>query len=167
MGKYFFYTVIRPFLSSTGSLWSCTGLQRTFFLMPLKLLSYVKHPQDRILLTEQIKWTGFYMRGILVVINPRKWFVKDSHYNVKSVQIRNLFWSVFSHIGNEYADLQSKSLCSVQIQENKDKNKLCILTFYTQWSLKVPHNLINISVWHTANIEFVLTLSINVIPEGK
>ena len=108
VGKYFFYTVIRPFLSWTGSSWSCTGLQRNFFLMPLKLLSFVKHPQDRILLTEQIKWTGFYMRGILVVINPRKWFVKDSHYNVKSVQIRNLFWSIFSYIQSEYREMRTR-----------------------------------------------------------
>ena len=76
--------------------------------MPLKLLSYVKHPQDRILLTEQIKWTSFYVRGILVVINPRKWFAKDSRHNVKSVQIRNLFWSIFSCIQSEYRKMLTK-----------------------------------------------------------
>ena len=68
MGKYFFYTVIRPFLSWTGSLWRCTGLQINFFLMPLKSLSYVKHPQDRILLTEQIKWVSIWEEYWLLLI---------------------------------------------------------------------------------------------------
>ena len=42
-------------------------------------------------------------------------------YRVKSVQIRNCFWSVFSCIRTEYGDLLCKSPYSVRIQENTDQ----------------------------------------------
>ena len=40
--------------------------------------------------------------------------------------------SQFSRIRTEYWDLQSKSLYSIQIQENLDQQKLCIWTLFTQ-----------------------------------
>ena len=39
------------------------------------------------------------------------------HY-VKSVRMSEFFWSVFSDIWTEYGDLQSRSMCSVQILAN-------------------------------------------------
>ena len=55
---------------------------------------------------------------------------------VKSVQIRNFFWSVFSCIWTEYDDLLRKFLYSVQVQKNTDQKKLRIWTLFTQWSLR-------------------------------
>ena len=46
-------------------------------------------------------------------------------------------WSYFSSglscMRNKYEDLQSKSSYPVQILENTDKKKLCILPLFTQW----------------------------------
>ena len=42
-------------------------------------------------------------------------------------------WSVFSCIRNEYGDLRTKSLYSVQIQENAGQKKLRIWTIFTKW----------------------------------
>ena len=50
---------------------------------------------------------------------------------VKSVQIRSIFWSVFSDIWIEYWDLRSKSPHSVRMQENTDQKKLRIWTLFT------------------------------------
>ena len=46
------------------------------------------------------------------------------------------FWSVFSHIRNEYRDLRSKSRYSVWMRENADEKKLRIWTLFTQWHTK-------------------------------
>ena len=46
----------------------------------------------------------------------------------KSVQIRSLFWSVFSCIRTEYGNLIHKSLYSVRIEENTNQKKLRIWT---------------------------------------
>ena len=43
---------------------------------------------------------------------------------VKSVQIQNFFWSVFSCVQNQYRELRS-------IQENTDQKKLCIWILFT------------------------------------
>ena len=48
------------------------------------------------------------------------------------VQIWTFFWSVFSCIWSEYADLQSKSLYSVRIKENTGQKNLRIWTLFTQ-----------------------------------
>ena len=53
------------------------------------------------------------MRGLLKVYN----------HDVKSVQIRSFFWSVFSCIRTEYGNLRSKSPYSVRIQKNTDQKK--------------------------------------------
>ena len=63
---------------------------------------------------------------------------------VKSVQIRNFFWSVSSHIWTEYGDLRGKSQYSVRIRENTDQKKLRLWTLFTQWQsvafLKTGHD---------------------------
>ena len=51
---------------------------------------------------------------------------------VKIVQIRSLFWSVFSCTRTKHGNLRSKSPYSVQIQENTDQKKLGIWTLFTQ-----------------------------------
>ena len=44
------------------------------------------------------------------------------------------FWSAFSHIRAGYGDLLHKFPSSVQMQENTNKKKLRITTFYAQRS---------------------------------
>ena len=51
---------------------------------------------------------------------------------MRSVQIRNFFWSVFSCIRTEYGDLLPTSSYSARIQENTDREKLSIWTFFMQ-----------------------------------
>ena len=51
---------------------------------------------------------------------------------VKSVQIRNFFWSVFSCIRTKYGDLLRKFPYLIRIQENMDQKKLRIWTLFTQ-----------------------------------
>ena len=63
---------------------------------------------------------------------------------MKSVQIRNFFWSVFSCIQTEYEDLLRKSPYSVRIQGNIDQKKLRILTLFTQCNFS--NDLIDIDV---------------------
>ena len=58
--------------------------------------------------------------------------VSSSSHWVKSIQIRSIFWSVFSYIQTEYRDLCRKFSNWVQIQENTDQKKLRIWTFFTQ-----------------------------------
>ena len=55
---------------------------------------------------------------------------------MKSVQMRTFFWSLFSTIRTEYADLRNLSPFSVQIQENTDHKKLRIRTLFTQWNIQ-------------------------------
>ena len=63
-------------------------------------------------------------------------FYRGRFHCVKTVQIRSFFWSVFSSTRTEYGYLQSKSPCSVRIQENKDQKKLRIWINFTQCSLE-------------------------------
>ena len=58
---------------------------------------------------------------------------------VKGVQIRSVFWSVFSCTRTEYRDLRSKSPYSVRIQENTDQKILRIWTLFTQWRYLILH----------------------------
>ena len=51
---------------------------------------------------------------------------------VKSLQIRSIFWFVFSSIRTECGDLRSKSPYSVRIKGNTDQKKLRIWTRFTQ-----------------------------------
>ena len=52
------------------------------------------------------------------------------HY-VKSVQIRSLFWSVFSRIRTEYGEIRSISPYSVRMWENTDQRKLRIYYIFS------------------------------------
>ena len=56
-------------------------------------------------------------------------------FRKNSVKIKHteFFWSVFSCIWTEYADLLRKSPYSVPILENTEQNKLRIWTVFTQW----------------------------------
>ena len=54
---------------------------------------------------------------------------------MKSVQIRSFFWSVFSRIRTEYGEIRNISPYSVRMWENTDQKKLCIWTLFTQWKL--------------------------------
>ena len=45
----------------------------------------------------------------------------DNVHCVKSVQIRSLFWSVFSRIRTEYGEILRISQYSVRMQENTDQ----------------------------------------------
>ena len=62
-------------------------------------------------------------------------FNKVEHY-VKGVQIRSVFWSVFSCTRTKYGDLRSKS---PYIQENTDQKILRIWTLFTQWRYLILH----------------------------
>ena len=55
---------------------------------------------------------------------------------MKIVQIRNFFWSVFSHIRTEYGEILRISPYSAQMQENTNLKKLRIWTLFTQWLWK-------------------------------
>ena len=51
---------------------------------------------------------------------------------VKSVQIRNFFWSIFSRSQTEYGEILRISPYSVRMWENTDQEKLRTWTFFTQ-----------------------------------
>ena len=55
---------------------------------------------------------------------------------VKSVQMQNLFWSVFSRIRIEYGEIRSTSPYSVRMRENKDQKQLPIWALFTQCQWK-------------------------------
>ena len=57
---------------------------------------------------------------------------RHKQHCVKSIQIWNFFWSVFSEIIRFYGDLRSISPYSVRMQENTDQKKLHIWTLFTQ-----------------------------------
>ena len=87
------------------------------------------------------------------VLNFIKSWIFDIHdtngiHCQKSVQIRSLFWSVFSCIRTEYGVFLRKSPYSVQIQENTDQQKLHIWTFF---SLKLLSHLNKLKSWHNSN----------------
>ena len=64
---------------------------------------------------------------------------------VKSVQIRNFYWSAFSCMWTKYGDLRSKSPYSVRIQKNMDQKKHRIWTLFTQCS----GNMLYLFFWDT------------------
>ena len=51
---------------------------------------------------------------------------------VKTVQIRSIFWSVFSRIRTKYGEIRSISPYSVRMRENTDQKILRIWTLFTQ-----------------------------------
>ena len=53
---------------------------------------------------------------------------------LKCVQIRSLFWSLFSRIRTEYGEILRISPYSVRMRENTDQKKPCVWTLFTQWS---------------------------------
>ena len=55
---------------------------------------------------------------------------------MKSVQIRCIFWSVFSRIRTEYGEIRSISSYSVRMRENTDQKKHRIWTLFTQCANK-------------------------------
>ena len=59
-------------------------------------------------------------------------FRENKYLIVKSVQIRSLFWFVFSHIQIETKDLRNKSPYSFRIGEITDQKKLRIRTLFLQ-----------------------------------
>ena len=93
------------------------------------------------------------------------YFLKSSviyifHY-VKSVQMRSFFWSVFSCMHTEYADLPSKSLYSVWIQENTDQKKLRITVLQSLSILiRVPNNC-TVKNSNEINLQFCLFLMLS------
>ena len=53
-------------------------------------------------------------------------------FHVKSAQIRNFFWSVFSRIRTEYGQILRISPYSVRMQENMEQKKIRIWRPYTK-----------------------------------
>ena len=53
---------------------------------------------------------------------------------LKCVQIRSVFWSLFSRIRTEYGEIRSISPYSVRMREHADQKKPCIWTLFTQRS---------------------------------
>ena len=68
---------------------------------------------------------------------------------VKSVQMRSFFWSVFSHIWTEYAEVRSISPYSVRMRENMDQKKLRIWTLHAVSEL--VHRLFLVIVTQSAS----------------
>ena len=74
-----------------------------------------------------IRFPTLILEDIYWFYSKKEWEKKSnsSTYSndhcVKSVQIRNYFWSLFSCTRTEYGDLRSRSLYSVRIQENADQ----------------------------------------------
>ena len=67
---------------------------------------------------------------------------------LKSVQIRSLFWSVFSCIRTEYGEIFEK-------YPNTDQKKLCIWTLFTQWILSKtdnPHDNYTVSIMRNSYV---------------
>ena len=80
---------------------------------------------------------GHFSRSKLLSITFSYLLQRTPNYHcVKSVQMRNFFWSAVSCIRTEYGDLPRKSPYSVQIQENTYQKKLRIWTFSR--SVQVP-----------------------------
>ena len=84
---------------------------------------------DLVTFTEEILNRKLHFLGSSILQNLKLFLI----YTLReSVQIQNFFWSIFSYIRTEYGDLRSKSLYSVQIQENTDQKKLRIWTLFTK-----------------------------------
>ena len=89
----------------------------------------------------------------------RWWVRKHESINTKKfafliVTLWRFFRSVFSCIRTEYGDLLCKFLYSVQIQENKDQEKLGIWTLFTQRReiMKVKNIVEKLSINNEKNI---------------
>ena len=55
----------------------------------------------------------------------------------KNVRTLDFFWSIFSRIATEYEVLQSTSVHSVQVRQNKHQKKLCIWLRFTESNIGV------------------------------
>ena len=55
---------------------------------------------------------------------------------VKSVQIRSIFWSMFSRIRTEYGEILRISPYSVRMRKDTDQKKIRIWILFTQWCLQ-------------------------------
>ena len=71
--------------------------------------------------------SGFLLRKVAVLLQnstvitkcvSRSSYYKTVRHYVKSVQIQNYFWSVFSHIRTEYGEILRMSPYSVRMREN-------------------------------------------------
>ena len=71
-------------------------------------------------------------RNVFRVNNKQLKTILLTLYCVKTVQIRNFFWSVFSCIWTEYRDFRSISSYSVWIKENTDQKSI----------IKIPEELL-------------------------
>ena len=71
---------------------------------------------------------------------------------MKSIQVLEIFWSLFSHNWNEYGDLQSKSPNPNQIRENKEQEKLRIISVYSPSTEYTDQNKKRIWTLFTQNV---------------
>ena len=62
----------------------------------------------------------------------QSYHIRYKQHCVKSVQIRSLFWSVFSRIRTEYGEILRTSPYSVRMRENTDQKLLRVWTLFTQ-----------------------------------
>ena len=108
-----------------------------FVINPLfnNLLGYIIHQRIYQLLGHLIA-AAFWWILIWILIwltdSWSHWLILLSFHCVKSVQIRNFFWSVFSCIWTEYGEILHISPYSVRMRENTDQKKLRIWTLFTQ-----------------------------------
>ena len=84
------------------------------------LLEFYLHLLETFLLLPYCPLQNFYL--FLVRNFALQYLNLIKHHCVRSVQIRSLFWSVFSRIRTEYGEIRSIFPCSVQMLENADKN---------------------------------------------
>ena len=76
-----------------------------------------------------------YLAGLSFLIQVNI-MIQGMLHCVKCVQIRSLFWSVFSRIRTEYGEIFRISPYSVRMWENTDQEKLRIWTLFTQCSFQ-------------------------------
>ena len=81
--------------------------------------------------------------SLVIDLSLSNWFPWNC---VKSVQVRNYFWSVFFCIRTEYGDLLRKFPYSVRIQENTDQKYLRIWTHFTQCRLNQADRIIKLAI---------------------
>ena len=96
---------------------------------------------------ENLLWLALawnYNRNVVIVTYSYSRFkiIICLQHCMKSAQIRNFFWSVFSCIWTEYGGLQSKSPYSIRIQENTDQRNLRIWTLFMQCKIIITTSFI-------------------------
>ena len=78
------------------------------------------------------------------MVHQRSVTEKKKHCG-KSVKIRRFFWSVFSYIQTEYADLLYKSMYLVRIQENTNQKRIRVWISRSETNRMVEEILLYIS----------------------